>query len=149
MFPHVRWLGPRNLETDLFGGPSTKCREQWICKCADAYLREEVCIGKGDALDLHKLSCFSVPSAPSIAKTVCKEGDAPASSVWGSRAVSQGSVSRMFWKRDPLLASHLWDSELSSGRFLWVRACQLPVLWAAGINTILPLPSDKLTAFCN
>lgn len=66
---------------DLFGGCSTKRRVQWMCKCADSYLQGEVCMGKGDALDLCRLSCFSVPFAPSVAKTICKEGDAPASSV--------------------------------------------------------------------
>lgn len=38
-------------------------------------------IGKGDALDLHKLSCFSVPLFCGVAKPVCKEGDTPAFSV--------------------------------------------------------------------
>lgn len=39
-----------------------------MCKCAHSYLRGEVYIGNGDVLDLHGLSCLSVPFAPSVAK---------------------------------------------------------------------------------
>lgn len=42
-----------------------------MCKCCYSSLRGEIHIGKGD---LHRFSCFSVPFAPSVAKTLCKEG---------------------------------------------------------------------------
>lgn len=132
---------------DLFEECSTKQKVQWICKCTDSYLKGEVCIGEGDALDLHSLSWFSVPFAPSIARPYAKRGTIMhplcEKAVLCPKAVYLGYFENvtLFW----LL--------LTVALQIIIRSVPLgegmPALLAAGTNTVLHLLSDKLTDSCS
>lgn len=112
------------------------------CSGCDCYLRGEAGVGKNDALDLCRL--FPVPLAHSVAKIMQRAGHSCIPCVRKSCCFLRHHFSGVL--KTSFGSLSLWNWELPSSWFLQVRVCWL---LAAGVNTLLPLPSDTLTAFCN